>query len=107
MASDGSAPGGITVNINLANASFKDIEKFTADLRETGQVFERSYSKELSELDLVSPKNERSVASLISDYKLPDGIIEVDGLTAQTVSARVKPLAPINPAGTGKNLMAY
>lgn len=97
MASAGSALGGITVNINLANASFKDIEKFTAYLRETGQVFERSYSKELAEVDLVSPKNARSVASLISDYKLPGGIIEVNGLTAQTVSARVKPFIPDDP----------
>ena len=91
MASAGSALGGVTVNIQLANASFKDIEKFTAYLKETGQVFERSYSKELAELDLVSPKNARNVASLISDYDLPGGKIEVDGLTAQTVTARVKP----------------
>ncbi|MBQ7155738.1 MAG: hypothetical protein IJR85_09325 [Synergistaceae bacterium] len=98
MASAGSALGGVTVNINLANASFKDIEKFTAYLKETGQVFERSYSKELAELDLVSPKNARNVASLISDYEVPGGIIEVDGLTAQTISARVKPLAPVKPA---------
>ncbi|MBQ7544317.1 MAG: hypothetical protein IJT02_05165 [Synergistaceae bacterium] len=95
MASAGSALGGITVNINLANASFKDIEQFTAYLKETGQVFERSYSKELAELDLVSPKNARNVASLISDYQLPGGTVEVDGLTAQTVSARVKPLGPV------------
>ena len=99
MASAGSALGGITVNINLANASFKDIEKFTEYLKETGQVFERSYSKELAELDLVSPKNARSVASLISDYSLPGGTVEVDGLTAQTVSARVKPSGPA-PAPT-------
>ncbi len=90
MASAGSALGGITVNIRLAGASFKDIEKFTAYLKETGQVFERSYSKEMSEIDIVSPKNARSVASLISDYSLPGGKIEVDGLTAQTVSAVVR-----------------
>ena len=97
MASAGSALGGVTVNIQLANASFKDIEKFTEYLKETGQVFERSYSKELAELDLVSPKNARNVASLISDYSLPGGVIEVDGLTAQTVTARVKPLKAEKP----------
>ena len=98
MASAGSALGGVTVNIQLANASFKDIEQFTAYLKESGQVFERSYSKELAEIDLVSPKNARNVASLISDYSLPGGVIEVDGLTAQTVTAKVKPLAPEKPA---------
>ena len=91
MASAGSALGGVTVNINLAGASFRDIEKFTEYLAKTGSVFERSYTKELAEIDLVSPKNARSVASLISDYSLPGGIIEVEGLTAQTVTARVKP----------------
>ena len=91
MASAGSSLGGITVNIKLAGASFKEMENLTAYLKETGQVFERNYSPEMSELDLVSPKNARNVASLISDYTLPNGkIIEVDGLTAQTVSAKVK-----------------
>ena len=97
MASAGSALGGITVNIKLAGASFKDIENFTAYLKKTGQVFERSYSPEMSEIDLVSSKNARNVASLISDYSLPGGNIEIDGLTAQTVSAKVKPAAPKNP----------
>lgn len=95
MASAGSSLGGITVNIKLAGASFKDMENLTAYLKETGQVFERNYSPEMSELDLVSPKNARNVASLISDYSLPNGkFIEVDGLTAQTVSAKVKQSAP-------------
>ncbi|MBQ4402498.1 MAG: hypothetical protein II832_10055 [Synergistaceae bacterium] len=94
MASAGSALGGVTVNIKLAGASFKDMENFTSYLKETGQVFERSYSKEMSEIDLVSPKSARNVASLISDYSLPGGKIEVDGLTAQTVSAIVRPIAP-------------
>ena len=79
-----------TVSIQLANASFGDIEEFTAFLKKSGQVFERSYSKQLAELDLVSPKSARNVASLISDYELPSGRkIEVNGLTAQTVSAKV------------------
>lgn len=97
MASAGSALGGVTVNIQLANASFKDIEKFTAYLKEIGQVFERSYSKELAEIDLVSPKNARNVASLISDYSLPGGVVEVEGLTAQTVSAKVKAIKAEKP----------
>lgn len=91
MASAGSSLGGITVNIKLAGASFKDMEKFTSYLKETGQVFERSYSREMSEIDIVSPRNARNVASMISDYALPGGNIEVDGLTAQTVSAIVRP----------------
>ena len=102
MASAGSALGGVTVNIKLADASFKDIENFTKYLKETGQVFERSYSKELAEIDLVSPKNARSVASLISDYELPGGKIEVDGLTAQTVSAKVRPVGPVKVEETPK-----
>ena len=57
-------------------------------------MFERSYSKELAEIDLVSPKNARSVASLISDYELPGGKVEVDGLTAQTVTAKVRASGP-------------
>ena len=98
MASAGSSLGGITVNIKLAGASFKDMENVTAHLKETGQVFERSYSQEMSELDLVSPKTARNVASLLSDYSLPDGkIIEVDGLTAQTVSAKVRTKANPTP----------
>ena len=90
MASAGSL-GGTTVNIKLAGATFKDIEQFTEYLRETGQVFERSYSKELTELDLVSPKTARNVASLISDYEVSGGKVEVEGLTAQTVTARIRP----------------
>ena len=99
MASGGSL-GGVTVNIQLANASFKDKQQLTEFLRETGQVFERGYSKQLTELDVVSPKNAEAVADLISDYSLPGGIIEIEGQTAQTVIARVipkdKPVIPDN-----------
>ena len=94
MASGGSL-GGITVNIQLANASFKDKQRLTEFLREEGQVFERGYSRQLTELDIVSPKNAESVAALISDYSLPDGVIEIEGQTAQTVAARVIPKAPV------------
>lgn len=93
MASAGSL-GGTTVNLKIAGASFRDIEQLTEYLSKTGQVFERSYSKESTELDFVSPKTARNVASLLSDYSLSTGKLEIDGLTAQTVSAKVRPLTP-------------
>ena len=81
---------GINVNIRLANATFDDIEQFTDFLKETGKVFERGYSSELTELDFVSPKNARNVASFISRYSLPDEReIRIDGYNAETVNARV------------------
>ena len=91
MASAGSVLGGITVNIKLAGASFNDKKRFIEYLKETGKVFERSYSKKMSEIDLVSSKNAEDVASLIADYNLPGGKIEIDEHTGQTVLARVTP----------------
>lgn len=86
MASAGSL-GGITVNVKIAGASFKDVENITEVLRQmagdSGGVFERSYQNGLLEIDVVSPKTARNVASFLSDYT------EVDGLTAQTVSAHM------------------
>ncbi|MBQ7220152.1 MAG: hypothetical protein IJS28_04145 [Synergistaceae bacterium] len=92
---------GINVNIRLANATFDDIEQFTAYLGETGKVFDRGYSSELTELDFVSGKNARNVASHISKYKLPGNReIKIEGLTAETVNARVVPSGIIiKPSG--------
>ena len=95
MASAGSVLGGITVNIKLAGASFEDIENFTEYLKKTGKVFERSYSPEMTEIDLVSSENARSVASMISGYSLSSGKIEIRGHDAQTVSAVVRQAGPI------------
>ena len=81
---------GINVNIKLADATFEDIEVFTAYLQETGKVFERGYSPELTELDFVSAKNARNVASLISKHPMPEGReIKIIGTSAETVNARV------------------
>ena len=81
---------GINVNIRLANATFDDVEQFTDFLKGTGKVFERGYSSELTELDFVSSKNTRNVASFISRYSLPDEReIRIDGYNAETVNARV------------------
>ena len=107
MASPNPAFDGRNVNIRLAGASFEDVETLTEYLRETGQVFDRGYSKELTELDLVSPKNARNVASLISKYKLPGGQIEIDGLTAETVSARVRPVKAQEPKPEPKPDVQY
>ena len=89
---------GINVNIKLADATFDDIEQFTAYLKETGKVFDRGYSPELTELDFVSSKNARNVASLISRHPMPDEReIKIEGISAETVNARVvrKTPAPV------------
>ena len=87
MASAGSALGGITVNIRISNASFKEVEEIEEKLREfagvDGRLFERSYENNLLEIDLVSGKTARNVASFLSDFT------NVEGLTAQTINARM------------------
>ena len=95
MASAGSSLGGITVNIKLAGASFKDVEEIEERLREFagtgGELFERSYLNGLLEVDLVSGKTARNVASFISDYA------NVEGVTSQTVTARMLKAGPVQP----------
>ncbi len=87
LASAGSALGGITVNIKIANASFKEVEEIEEKLREfaggNGHLFERSYENGMLEIDLVSGKTARNVASFLSDFT------NVEGLTAQTINARM------------------
>ena len=87
LASAGSALGGITVNIKIANASFKEVEEIEEKLREfagkESHLFERSYENNMLEIDLVSGKTARNVASFLSDFA------NVEGLTAQTINARV------------------
>ena len=87
MASAGSALGGITVNIKIANASFKEVEEIEEKLREfagnNGHLFERNYENNLLEIDLVSGKTARNIASFLSEYA------NVEGLTSQTINARM------------------
>lgn len=88
MASAGSSPEGITVNVKIAGATFDDVEQIEAKLSEiagsNGNVFERSYSDKLLEVDVVSPKTARNIASLLSDY------VDINGYTTQTLTGRVK-----------------
>jgi len=89
MASAGSSLGGITVNIKIADASFKDVENIEEKLRElagkSGEVFERSYNDNLLEIDLVSQNTARKTASFLSDLG-----VEIESLTQQTINGRVK-----------------
>lgn len=88
MASAGSALGGITVNIKISGATFKDVERIEKSLGEfsgkNGDVFERAYKDNLLEIDLVSENTTRKTASFLSELG-----VEVDELTAQTISAHV------------------
>ncbi|MBR1487050.1 MAG: hypothetical protein IJ597_07350 [Synergistaceae bacterium] len=88
MASASSSLGGVTVNIKIAGATFKDVEKIEKALGEfsgkDGDVFERSYKDNLLEIDLVSQNTARKAASFLSEIG-----VEVDALTAQTINAHV------------------
>lgn len=100
MASAGSSLGGITVNVKIANATFKNVENIEEGLREwlatNGEIFERAYDNGVLELDVVSPKTARNVASFLSDFA------DIEGLTAQTINARVRASRPASaPAPTG------
>lgn len=78
-----------TVNIKISNASFKqveEIEKFLTDFAgKGGNLYERSFNNGVVEIDLVSGKNARNVASVLSEY--PE--LEIQGITTQTISARM------------------
>ena len=69
MASANTSLGGITVNMKIAGAKFDDVERIEGRLREIagsqGNVFERSYSDGVLEVDVVSGKTARDIASLI------------------------------------------
>ena len=88
---------GSGVNIQLANASFRDKQQLIEYLRKTGKVYERNYSNKLAELDLVSPKNAEEVALLIDGYTLSGGMIAVEGQNAQVITAKVTDIAPPPP----------
>lgn len=88
MASAGSAIGGTTVNIKIADASFQDVEAIEEQLREiagdSGEIFERSYRDSLLEIDVVSGKTARELASFLSNSG-----IRVEALTSQTISGKI------------------
>lgn len=89
MASAGSALNGITVNIKIADASFTDVENVEKHLRDligkSGEIFERSYKDNILEIDVVSGKTARDVASFLSGHS-----VNVKALTAQTIDAVVQ-----------------
>ena len=97
LASAGSALGGVTVNVRLAEVSFQDAERIGGLLRELagkgGEVFERSYKGRLLELDVVSDKTARSVAAFLSENG-----VEVEELTAQSIEGRIRPKKAEAPA---------
>jgi hypothetical protein len=82
--SPGGIPG-ITVNIKISGISFKDVEAIEEGLRElagkSGSVYEREYKDNILEIDVVSEKTARSIASFLSDNG-----VEIEGVTAQTVN---------------------
>lgn len=85
----GSAIPGMTVNVKLAGASYSDLAKIKERLLDmegdSGEVFVRSFENGLLELDVISGKNADGIAAYLADF------VEVNGMTAQTVSARVRP----------------
>ncbi|MDR1649489.1 MAG: hypothetical protein LBR71_04445 [Synergistaceae bacterium] len=85
----GSAGGvpGMTVNIKIADISFKEVEELEEALRElagkSGGVYEREYRGNVLEVDVVSDKSARVVASFLSERG-----VSVEGVTAQTIAGR-------------------
>ena len=84
--STGGVPG-VTVNVKIANISFREVELLEEALRElagkSGGVYEREYKDNLLEVDIVSEKTARAVASFLSENG-----ISVEGVTGQTINGR-------------------
>jgi hypothetical protein len=100
----GSAGGvpGITVNIKISNISFKRVEAIEEGLRElvgkSGQVYEREYRDGTLEIDVVSEKTSRSIASFLSENG-----VDIGGVTSQTIEGKMEGEAPAGtpaPKGT-------
>lgn len=92
----GSSSGvpGITVNIKIADVTFKQVESITESLREfvgkNSSVYEREYKDGHLEIDVVSEKTARNIASLLSESGF-----EIDGVTTQTIVAKtIKTVEP-------------
>lgn len=101
MASAGSAIGGVTVNIKISNINFSQVEELEEKLSElagkSGEIFERDYSNNNLELDIVSSKTARNVASFLAENN-----IKIENVTAQTITGKFvaepekKPEADLN-----------
>ncbi|MBQ7569776.1 MAG: hypothetical protein IJT22_02485 [Synergistaceae bacterium] len=101
MASAGSALGGVTVNIKISNINFSQVEELEEKLSElagkSGEIFERDYSNNNLELDIVSSKTARNVASFLAENN-----IKIENVTAQTITGKFvaepekKPEADLN-----------
>lgn len=107
MASAGSSLGGITVNVKISNADYKDVvrikENFAAWLGSTGELFQRSFENRNVEFDIVSQKKAEDIAAFLSDYA------EIEGLTTQTITARsgrqtAPPVTASAPRGDGMKI---
>ena len=87
MASAGSALGGTTINVKIADADFKQSEAIKKNLREFlgdgGELFTRSFKNGLLEVDLVSSKSAEEIASFLSDFA------KIESFTPQNLSARI------------------
>jgi hypothetical protein len=77
-------PGG-TVSVKITNISFAEVESLEEALREfigkSGEVYEREYANNSLEIDVVSEKTARGIASFLSEQG-----INISGVTAQTVT---------------------
>ena len=107
MASAGSSLGGITVNVKISNADYKDVvrikENFATWLGSTGELFQRSFENRNVEFDIVSQKKAEDIAAFLSDYA------EIEGLTTQTITARsgrqtAPPVTASAPRGNGMKI---
>ena len=89
MASAGSAIGGVTVNIKISNINFSQVEVLEEKLREfagkSGEIFERDYSNNNLELDVVSGKTARNIASFLAQA---ENNIKIENITAQTITGK-------------------
>jgi uncharacterized alkaline shock family protein YloU len=86
-------PGG-TVNVKITGVSFAQVEAILEALRgfvgKSGEVYEREYANNALEVDVVSDKASRAVASFLAQQG-----VNVSGITAQTI-AGVMGSAPLD-----------
>jgi transcriptional regulator CtsR len=79
---------GPAVNIKIADISFQEIESITNLLERlagrSGTVYERNYDKKLLELDMVSDRNAKTIASYLSKNG-----VEIESFTSHTIRGRM------------------
>jgi glycine cleavage system regulatory protein len=115
MASAGSALGGVTVNVIISGISVKEVEALEEALNElvgkSGGVYERGYitrewedadgmllsergfNNGLLEVDVVSEKTARNLASFLSENG-----IEIEDITAQTINGKMSKKTDSSPS---------